>query len=163
MILCSFGGFNVGYFSNDTWSFNTSTRKWSELQCTGHVPTPRRGHVASLVNGVMYVFGGYTADETPLDDLVALQLSSEWFGVLSHAPTLFTCKMQHSQTSPVKPIQSTRSGQTMASDGIRVFILGGISSVGAQVDEITIPYFLTQVRTFFLSFPMDQVWKLRGH
>ena len=77
MMPCSFGGSNVGCFFNDTWSFDISTRKWTELQCTGHVPTPRRGHAASLVNGVMYVFGGYTADETTLDDLVALQLSSE--------------------------------------------------------------------------------------
>ena len=76
IILCRFGGSNAKGRLNDTWSFDTSTRKWTELQCTGSIPSPRDGHAAVLVDGVMYVFGGYT-DRKYLDDLYALQLSSE--------------------------------------------------------------------------------------
>lgn len=77
MMLCRFGGTDGGHhFFNDTWSFDISTRKWTELRCTGCVPTPRGGHAATLINGVMYVFGGHTTSQT-LDDLIALQLSSE--------------------------------------------------------------------------------------
>jgi hypothetical protein len=77
IIFCRFGGYTQqNDCCNDTWSFDISTRKWTELQCTGSIPSPRRNHAAVLVDGVMYVFGGYTGKEY-LDELFALQLSSE--------------------------------------------------------------------------------------
>ena len=75
IILCRFGGKGRLDF-NDTWSFDTSTRKWTELQCTGSIPSARAGHAAVLVDDAMYVFGG-CAGKTFSDDLYALQLSSE--------------------------------------------------------------------------------------
>jgi hypothetical protein len=75
--LCRFGGSDSRHDYNDTWSFDISTRKWTELQCTGSIPSPRSGHAAALIDDVMYVFGGFTMDKTYLDDLIALQLSSE--------------------------------------------------------------------------------------
>ena len=71
-----FGGYDGRRLFNDTWAFNISTRKWTELQCTGSIPSPRGGHAAILVDGVMYVFGGHTS-KTYMDDLFGLQLSSE--------------------------------------------------------------------------------------
>ena len=76
IILCRFGGWGGQDSLNDTWSFDTSTRKWTELQCTGSIPSPRYGHAAILIDDVMYVFGGYTGGIYS-DDLYALQLSSE--------------------------------------------------------------------------------------
>ena len=75
-MLCRFGGNNGRHYYNDTWSFDISTRKWTELQCTGTIPSPRGGHAAVLVDDVMYVYGG-RINKSVLDDLVALQLSSE--------------------------------------------------------------------------------------
>ena len=77
IIFCRFGGSDGGHSFNDTWSFNISTRKWTELQCTGSIPSPRFGHAAVLVNNVMYVFGGRVTGGTKLGDLTALDLSSE--------------------------------------------------------------------------------------
>ena len=71
-----FGGSGPPAF-NDTWSFNISTRKWTELQCTGPIPPPRAGHAAVLVDNVMYVFGGRASGGTKLGDLSALNLSSK--------------------------------------------------------------------------------------
>ena len=79
-MFCSFGGysgFHGQHDLNDTWSFNISTRKWTELQCTGSIPSPRRDHAAVFIDGVMYVFGGFDPDGTRLGDLTALNLSSE--------------------------------------------------------------------------------------
>jgi hypothetical protein len=77
IIFCRFGGeADQDHYYNDTWSFDISTRKWTELQCTGSIPSPRSSHAAVLVDDVMYIFGGYTG-KTTLDDLYALQLSSE--------------------------------------------------------------------------------------
>ena len=77
IILCRFGGSDSRRDYNDTWSFDISTRTWTELHCTGSIPSSRSGHAAVLIDDVMYVFGGFTMDKTYLDDLVALRLSSE--------------------------------------------------------------------------------------
>ena len=77
-MFCRFGGYGgSGNFLNDTWSFNVSARKWTKLQCTGSIPSPRSGHAAVLIGDVMYVFGGLAPDRTRLGDLAALNLSSE--------------------------------------------------------------------------------------
>jgi len=75
-MFCRFGGYGGTHRFNDTWSFNILTRKWTELQCTGSIPSPRAGHTAVLIDDFMYVFGGRAEDETCLDDLTALNLSS---------------------------------------------------------------------------------------
>ncbi|KAI0267197.1 hypothetical protein BGY98DRAFT_1102239 [Russula aff. rugulosa BPL654] len=108
-----FGGYGSGQdYYNDTWSFDISTRKWTELQCTGSIPSPRGSHSAVLVDDVMYVYGGSSRDEGITDDLYALQLSTQrWF------------KFPNLGTSPCK-----RMYHTMASDGTRVFVLGGYPS-----------------------------------
>ena len=77
IILCNFGGSDGQHFYNDTWLFDISMRKWTELQCTGYIPSPRACHAAVLVDDVLYVFGGVSTNEGYLDDLYALQLSSE--------------------------------------------------------------------------------------
>ena len=74
---CSFGGTDGRYHYNDTWSFDISTREWTELQCTGYIPSPREGHAAALVDDVMYVFGGRGVDGADLSDLTAINLLSE--------------------------------------------------------------------------------------
>ena len=63
-MFCRFGGAGLLYY-NDTWSFDISTRKWAELQCTGFIPSPRAGHAAVtvLVGDVMYVFVGVPSME----------------------------------------------------------------------------------------------------
>ena len=77
-MFCRFGGYGESCnFFNDTWSFNISARKWTKLQCTGSIPSPRFGHAAVLIGEIMYVFGGVAPSGTILGDLAALNLSSE--------------------------------------------------------------------------------------
>ncbi len=83
IISCRFGGGDYEHRYNDTWSFDISTRKWTELQCTGSIPSPRAGHAAALVDDIMYVFGGRAIDGSILGDLTTLNLSSKWFGMFS--------------------------------------------------------------------------------
>ena len=72
-----FGGCDAQQYFNDTWSFNISTGEWTELQCTGSIPSPRGGHDAVVIDDVMYVFGGRTYGQTYLGDFTALNLSSK--------------------------------------------------------------------------------------
>jgi Galactose oxidase, central domain len=76
-LFCSFGGPDGQYHYNDTWLFDISTRQWTELQCTGYIPSPREGHAAALVGDIMYIFGGRGVDGADLSDLTAINLLSE--------------------------------------------------------------------------------------
>ncbi|KAG1744294.1 hypothetical protein EDB19DRAFT_1632944, partial [Suillus lakei] len=107
-----FGGADGQYHFNDTWSFDTNTNTWSELQCIGFIPSPREGHAATLVGNVMYIFGGRGVDGKDLGDLAAFKMSS-------------TSAVAHVQN--MGPAPSGRSGHAMASVGTRVFVLGGES------------------------------------
>jgi hypothetical protein len=76
-MFCRFGGYCDPHRFNDTWSFNILTRKWTELRCTGSIPSPRAAHAAVLVDDVMYVYGGCIRDGTYPGGLTALNLSSK--------------------------------------------------------------------------------------
>ncbi|KAH9046305.1 hypothetical protein EDB84DRAFT_1586938 [Lactarius hengduanensis] len=129
-----FGGTDGRYHYNDTWMFDITTRKWTELQCTGYIPSPREGHAAALVDDVMYVFGGRGVDGTDLSDLTAFKLSTQrWFMFQNMGP------------SP-----TGRSGHAMASNGTRVFVLGGESSAGTAADEAA---FIHVLDTKHIKYP----------
>ncbi|KAN0108924.1 hypothetical protein V8E52_009792, partial [Russula decolorans] len=134
---CRFGGSGEQHSYNDTWSFEISTRKWTELQCIGSIPSPRLAHAAVLVDDVMYVFGGYSG-EGNTDDLYALHLSSEWFSMLDrYLVRMRNAAQRWFKFDNVGPSPHSRSAHTMASDGTRVFVLGGYSE-GARSDEISL-------------------------
>ena len=76
-MFCRFGGCDDPHDFNDTWLFNISTRKWTELQCAGPIPAPRAAHAAVLIGDVMYLYGGSMYNRTRLGDLTALNLSSK--------------------------------------------------------------------------------------
>lgn len=73
---CSFGGTDGQYHYNDTWCYDINTQLWSELSCIGYIPVPREGHAATLVDDVMYVFGGRGVDGKDLEDLAAFKITS---------------------------------------------------------------------------------------
>lgn len=73
----SFGGTDGQYHYNDTWCFTPATNTWSELSCIGYIPVPREGHAATLVDDVVYVFGGRSVDGKDLEDLAAFKISSK--------------------------------------------------------------------------------------
>lgn len=76
VITFSFGGTDGQYHYNDTWQYDLATGTWTELACIGYIPVPREGHAATLVDDVMYVFGGRGVDGKDLDDLAAFKISS---------------------------------------------------------------------------------------
>ncbi|EAU92720.2 hypothetical protein CC1G_01765 [Coprinopsis cinerea okayama7 len=106
-----FGGTDGSYHYNDTWAFDLKTCRWTELQCIGFIPSPREGHAAALVDDVIYIFGGRGVDGKDLNDLAAFKISNQrWYMFQNMGP------------SP-----SGRSGHAMASQGSRVWVLGGES------------------------------------
>jgi N-acetylneuraminic acid mutarotase len=54
-----FGGCDARYCFRDLYIFDADTMYWSNPETTGDVPTPRRAHSCTLVEGrYLYVFGG---------------------------------------------------------------------------------------------------------
>ncbi|THH09190.1 hypothetical protein EW145_g2194 [Phellinidium pouzarii] len=121
-----FGGTDSQYHYNDTWSFNTTTRQWTELNCIGFIPSPREGHAAALVNDVIYIFGGRGVDGNDLGDLAAFKISNQRWYMFQN----------------MGPAPSVRSGHRMAAVGTRVFVLGGESSAPGQTDDASIIHVL---------------------
>ncbi|KAK7064380.1 cell polarity protein [Favolaschia claudopus] len=114
-----FGGTDGQYHYNDTWSFDLTTRKWSELQCIGFIPSPREGHAAALVDDVIYIFGGRGVDGKDLGDLAAFKISNQrWYMFQNMGP------------SP-----TGRSGHAMACVGPKVYVLGGESFTPSKTDD----------------------------
>lgn len=155
---CRFGGTDGQFHYNDTWSFDVSTRKWTELQCTGFIPPPREGHAAALVDYVMYIFGGRGVDGYDLGDLTALDLSSG-YQFRAHVLLVHIRNPAHRWSISQKkgPSPSGRSGHAMASHGTWVFLLGGESSADPQADETMLIYVLDTSSYFLLSFHLGSL------
>ncbi|KAG1749813.1 uncharacterized protein EDB91DRAFT_1327252 [Suillus paluster] len=114
-----FGGTDGQYHYNDTWSYDTNTRTWTELQCIGFIPSPREGHAAAVVDDVIYIFGGRGVDGKDLGDLAAFKMSNQRWYMFQN----------------MGPAPSGRSGHAMASMGTRVFVLGGESFTPTKGDD----------------------------
>ncbi|KAF9076091.1 hypothetical protein BDP27DRAFT_1284823 [Rhodocollybia butyracea] len=129
-----FGGTDGQYHYNDTWSFDLTTRKWSELTCIGFIPAPREGHAAALVDDVIYVFGGRGVDGKDLNDLAAFKLSNQRWYMFQN----------------MGPAPSGRSGHAMASIGTRVFVLGGESFTPSKPEDAN---FIHVLDTKHIKYP----------
>lgn len=78
--LIVFGGNTGTEPVNDVWSLNLekSPYSWNKLECQSEQPNTRVYHSASIcsvgsANGMMVIFGGRTADQTPLNDTWGLR------------------------------------------------------------------------------------------
>ncbi|KAJ7042429.1 hypothetical protein C8F04DRAFT_945639 [Mycena alexandri] len=131
-----FGGTDGQYHYNDTWAYDLTTRKWSELQCIGFIPSPREGHAAALVDDVIYVFGGRGVDGKDLSDLAAFKISNQrWYMFQNMGP------------SP-----SGRSGHAMAAVGTKVYVLGGESFTPSKTDDSGLVHVLD---TKHIKYPVN--------
>ncbi|KAH9947722.1 hypothetical protein B0H21DRAFT_852629 [Amylocystis lapponica] len=132
-----FGGTDCLYHYNDTWQFDTTTNTWSELTCIGYIPSPREGHAASLVDDVIYVFGGRGVDGKDLGDLGAFKLSNQrWY-----------------MFQKMGPAPSARSGHAMASMGSRVFVLGGLGGESLNPAKPEDPTLVHVLDTKHIKYP----------
>ena len=64
-----FGGTNGDERFNDTWEFDVSNEKWSEVIVNGDKPNPNYHHtIAYIGNGKVILFGGYDDEDKCIDD-----------------------------------------------------------------------------------------------
>ena len=132
-----FGGTNGFQWFNDVWCYDPTTNLWSQLDCIGYIPVPREGHAASIVDDVMYIFGGRTEDGADLGDLAAFRITSRrWYTFQNMGP------------SP-----SPRSGHSMTTVGKSVVVVGGEpSSAATAVNDLALVYLLDTTK---IRYPND--------
>jgi N-acetylneuraminic acid mutarotase len=83
--LVSFGGHwlegeNLFGYSDETWLLDTEKLKWHQMQCSGHIPSPRYGHTAHILGSRMFIFGGKGPNGMIYNDIFFLDLI-EWIWV----------------------------------------------------------------------------------
>ena len=133
-----FGGTNGLQWFNDVWCYDPITNLWTCLDCIGYIPAPREGHASTIVDDVMYIFGGRTEEGTDLGDLAAFRISSRrWYTFQNMGP------------SP-----SPRSGHSMTAYGKQIVVLGGEPSIATrEATDLATVYILDTAK---IRYPNDQ-------
>lgn len=123
---------------NDVWCYDPITNVWTCLDCIGYIPAAREGHATTIVDDVMYIFGGRTEEGTDLGDLAAFRISSRrWYTFQNMGP------------SP-----SPRSGHSMTAYGKQIVVLGGEPSTATrEATDLAAVYVLD---TSKIRYPNDQ-------
>lgn len=110
-----FGGTNGIQCSNELWMYDPKSNIWIQQHVIGNVPCPREGHAATVVDDVMYVFGGRDQRGRCLDDLAALRMQDCQWRVLT-----------------VKgPSPLSRAGHTLTAVRQQITLTGGLQNVGS--------------------------------
>ncbi|RUS29259.1 hypothetical protein BC938DRAFT_480867 [Jimgerdemannia flammicorona] len=71
-----FGGTDGEAFYNDIWAYDIQYNAWSQIQATNHIPAPREHAAATIVDDVVYVFGGRGPEGEEYGDLCAFRIRS---------------------------------------------------------------------------------------
>ncbi|KKA23548.1 Cell polarity protein (Tea1) [Rasamsonia emersonii CBS 393.64] len=133
-----FGGTNGMQWFNDVWSYDPRTNLWTQLDCTGFIPSPREGHAAALVGDVMYIFGGRTEEGMDLGDLAAFRITTRrWYSFHNMGPA-----------------PSPRSGHSMTAFGKQIIVMAGEpSSAPRDPAELSLVYVLDTAKIRYPNEP----------
>eukprot|EP00946_MAST-07B_sp_MAST-7B-sp1_P004453 g4453.t1 len=109
-------------FHNDCYQFHCKIRSWASLSCTGAVPSPRRGHAASLVDKrILVIFGGVgDGGRTRLYDCFRLNLGTLTWEKVEFKGILTQSRFQ------------VRASITFDHFPDKVFLFGGASNAEAE-------------------------------
>ncbi|CAG8461243.1 14775_t:CDS:10 [Cetraspora pellucida] len=130
-----FGGMDGDRCYNDMWCYDLHNNTWSQLSCAGFIPFPRKYHSATIVDGIIYVFGGINQEGKELGDLTSFQINTQrWF-----------------MFQKMGPSPSPRHLHTMSAENEKVFVFGGESTKSPKPDEDGVIHILDTSRIKYPS------------
>ena len=98
-----FGGYRDERTLNDTWAYDSRTKRWVQLQTTGGPPSrSQHGMVYDPVRDEILLFGGRDSEAQPLHDTWSLDLDTLQWSLLpppSGAPLTWAGDTEPSRTS----------------------------------------------------------------
>ncbi|KAI6189582.1 hypothetical protein M3Y97_00024000 [Aphelenchoides bicaudatus] len=120
-LMIVFGGFEEENqrFSQETYAFDFSTHKWTELKCSGTLPQHRDFHAATMLGDKMYVFGGRS------DERGQFHSSIDYYDNAMHVLDLKTLAWS---TPKVTNSPLGRRSNTLWSFTGKVYMFGGFES-----------------------------------
>ncbi|KXN85919.1 Glyceraldehyde-3-phosphate dehydrogenase 2 [Leucoagaricus sp. SymC.cos] len=122
LILYGGWGWSTNRTYSDVWSFDLKKKRWTELQCTGEVPSPRSALAGTVLDDVIYMIGGFNLSEGILDSVFALKMSEHrWF------------RVKHTDGTP---IPQRRFFHGMSCIGTKIFIFGGEHPPGSTLEDM---------------------------
>jgi hypothetical protein len=77
----SFGGKGPSGPYDDLWVYDTISNSWTEPKCEGTFPPAREGHAGTVIDGILWIFGGKSRLGSVLSDLWALDLRGKIIGM----------------------------------------------------------------------------------
>ncbi|CAG9325015.1 lztr1_7 [Blepharisma stoltei] len=110
-----FGGINSDQtYLNDFWKFDLSSYKWTQINPSGSIPSPRHSHASSLMLDTILVFGGIDSTGYLNDFYEYLIYANVW-----------------KQVVPIDNYYpSPRAGACGAASEVQFFIFGGLTISG---------------------------------
>jgi len=86
---------------NKVYRFNTDRLEWREIKVNGNPPTARDGHAMCVVNGNIYVYGGYEEEANCFsNDMYILDMSTVTWSLIPHRVDLqYSWRDFHTATS----------------------------------------------------------------
>ena len=105
-----FGGNGTSGKLNDLWNFNFNEKKWTKISGTGNSPSPRDGHLTSLIyNKYMVIYAGLDNDDNVIHDIYLFDIQNKiWY----------ECDIEG------VPIQN-KDGQSCCKIGNTMYLFGG--------------------------------------
>ena len=105
-----FGGNGTSGKLNDLWNFNFNEKKWTKISGTGNSPSPRDGHLTSLIyNKYMIIYAGLDNDDNVIHDIYLFDIQNKiWY----------ECDIEG------VPIQN-KDGQSCCKIGNTMYLFGG--------------------------------------
>ena len=112
-----FGGNGTAGKLNDSWNFNFTDKKWSKISGSGKKPSPRDGHLTSLIyDKYMMVYAGLNNEDNVIHDIYLFDVQNRiWY----------ECEIEG------VPIQN-KDGQSCCKVGNTMYLFGG---QGPEDDE----------------------------
>uniref|UniRef100_A0A183BQK2 BTB domain-containing protein n=1 Tax=Globodera pallida TaxID=36090 RepID=A0A183BQK2_GLOPA len=120
-----FGGFEEREhrFSHETYAFHFSTRAWNKLKTEGEPPQYRDFHAASVLDGIMYVFGGRS------DEMGQLHTSHDVYCEKLHCLDLKTHRWNRPEVKEPMSAPCGRRSLTMWTYRDTIYLFGGYQSI----------------------------------
>ena len=105
-----FGGNGTSGKLNDLWNFNFNDKKWTKISANGTTPSPRDGHLTSLIyNKYMIIYAGLDNNDNVIHDIYIFDIPNK---------TWYECDIEG------VPIQS-KDGQSCCKIGNTMYLFGG--------------------------------------
>lgn len=102
--------------TNDMYSFNTKSNKWSKLETSGDHPLARSYHAMAALDNKLYVFGG-CAENSRMNDLYSFDV---------------TCNRWEKQ--PNHDVMEARGGAGLVAVGVCVYVIAGFN--GREMNDV---------------------------